>query len=630
MRENNIIRSLKLWALMIVALAGIFNQSFGQDTKKPDAVSSKDPVSIEVFSSRTSITAGEEFEIAIHLFIDNDWHINSSAPLQKMTIPTEVSISDSPFSLTRLEYPRGELKSFAFSPGEKLSVYGGDVWISLLLKVNANADDGSVVVPLSVRSQACNDRFCLAPETQDLSFKIKIDHAKQAGELRHKSIFNKHGFANLETKESGDFKLAGERETGFWIMLKNFNAAEFIDSFGYIFAFIAMYILGLGLTLTPCVYPIIPITIGYFGSQSEGSWGRQFLVSSVYGIGIAISYATVGTVAALSGSLMGAVLQSVWVLLGLAAICVTMGLNAFGLFELRIPAWIMKLAGGSGRKGVLGAAVMGLTMGIASAPCLAAFIISLLAFVGQKGDPLLGFSMFLVLGFGLATPFIILGAFSGMVSKIPQSGAWMIYAKKLMGSLLFAAALYFLSTIIPFRYFSPIVLISLVAAGLYFGFFENSPAKSFIFRGIRFIMAAVFIGIAFWWGMPSGEISSGPKIDWKPYSEQLIEQGGLDIPVIIDFYADWCIPCKELDKVSFSDPGVIDISKNFLMLKSNLTRENSPEVKALIARFGIRGVPTIVFIGADGIERKDLRIVQFEKTDEVLSRFKQIGDYSNP
>lgn len=143
-------------------------------------------------------------------------------------------------------------------------------------------------------------------------------------------------------------------------------------------------------------------------------------------------------------------------------------------------------------------------------------------------------------------------------------------------------------------------------------------------------MAVVFIGIAFWWGMPSGESSSGPKIEWKPYSEQLIEQSGNDIPVIIDFYADWCIPCKELDKVSFADPEVIDISKNFLMLKSDLTRENSPEVKALISRFGIRGVPTIVFIGADGVEREDLRIVQFEKTDEVLSRFKQIGAYSNP
>jgi len=198
--------------------------------------------------------------------------------------------------------------------------------------------------------------------------------------------------------------------------------------------------------------------------------------------------------AALSGSLMGAALQSVWVLMGLAVLCVAMGLNSFGLYELRMPAWLMNL-------------------GVASAPCLAAFIISLLAFIGQKGDPALGFSMFLVLGLGLATPFVFLGAFSGMVSRIPKSGAWMVYAKKLMGSLLFAAALYFLNTIIPFRYFSPLVLISLVAAGLYFGFFENSPAKSLVFKGIRLAVAALFLGAAFWWGMPEGDMSSGPKIE---------------------------------------------------------------------------------------------------------------------
>jgi thiol:disulfide interchange protein DsbD len=164
-----------------------------------------------------------------------------------------------------------------------------------------------------------------------------------------------------------------------------------------------------------------------------------------------------------------------------------------------------------------------------------------------------------------------------------------------------------------------------VAAGLYFGFFESSPAKSYIFKGVRLLVGIVFLGIAFWWGMPAGEGSSGPEVDWKPYSEQLMEQRGSGVPIVIDFYADWCIPCKELDKNSFSDQRVIDISKNYLMLKSNLTRENSPEVKALISQFGIRGVPTIVFIGPDGEERRDLRIVQYEDADEVLTRLQQIG-----
>ncbi|UCC79812.1 MAG: thioredoxin family protein [Candidatus Zixiibacteriota bacterium] len=622
---NNFFKSLKLYMLAGIAFALFFNNAVGQDAAEPDAQSSLDPVAVKAYSSKINIAGGEKFEVAINLSIDEEWHINSNAPLQDYLIPTEIQLGESPFSLERIEYPDGELLSFAFSPDEKLSVYGGDVWIALLIKAEEGVLEGEVVVPLSVRSQACNDRYCLAPETQDISFTMTIDHTDQTAVLRHPSIFNAHGISGSETAESGTVRLEGERATGFWAGLKYFDAEEFVGSYGYILAYIAMYILGLGLTLTPCVYPIIPITIGYFGSQSQGNWGRQFAVAVIYGIGIAISYATVGTIAALSGSLMGAALQNVLVLIGLAALCTAMGLNAFGMYELRLPGWLVGLAGGGARKGYVGAAIMGLTMGIASAPCLAAFIISLLAFIGQKGDPILGFSMFLVLGLGLATPFIFLGTFSGMVNRIPRSGAWMVYAKKLMGSLLFAAALYFLHTVIPYRYFSSLVLIGLVAAGLYFGFFENSPARSIIFRAVRLTIAAIFIGIAFWWGMPESDVSSGPKIDWKPYSEELIKERGVGVPIVIDFYADWCIPCKELDRFSFSDPRVVEISREFLMLKSDLTRENSPEVKELISEFGIRGVPTIVLIGADGKERKDLRIVQFEDADEVLSRLKKIG-----
>lgn len=621
---DSIIKSLKLRLLVVAALALLFVQATGQDTMEPDAQSSFEPVTVKAYSSRINIAGGEEFEVAINLYIDDEWHINSSAPLQDYLIPTEIQLGESPFSLERIEYPDGELLSFAFSPDDKLSVYGGDVWISMIIKAGEGVSEGDVVLPLSVMSQACNDRFCLAPETQDISFTMTIENTATETALRHESIFNAHGIYGSEAAESGTFKLEGERATGFWARLKNFNAAEFVESYGYILAYIAMYILGLGLTLTPCVYPIIPITIGYFGSQSQGSWGRQFAVAAIYGIGIAISYATVGTIAAFSGSLMGAALQNVWVLVALAALCTAMGLNAFGVYELRLPGWMVGLAGGGARKGYAGAAIMGLTMGIASAPCLAAFIISLLAFIGQKGDPVLGFSMFLVLGLGLATPFVFLGTFSGMVNRIPKSGAWMVYAKKLMGTLLFAAALYFLNTIIPYKYFSSLVLIGLVAAGLYFGFFENSAARSIIFKVVRLTIAAIFIGIAFWWGIPESEVSSGPKINWQPYSEELIMQRGSGIPVVIDFYANWCIPCKELDKYSFSDPRVVDISNDFLMLKADLTREKSEEVRELISEFGIKGVPTIVFIGADGKERKDLRMVQFEDADEVLSRLREV------
>ena len=632
--SGGLLRGMLAGVILLLSFGGVHPGLRAEEESKPDVVVAGEPVAAGAFVSRLDVSPGETFQLLLRLTIDDDWHVNSNAPLEDYLIPTAVSLDDdSNFMVEEISYPAGKGMTFAFSPDEPLSVYGDIVWIKMLLASAEDAQIGTIPLQVSVTTQPCNDRMCLAPATQTLSLMMKVDPAAAGGEIRHASLFEAQGFGDLAalseiaTKElSGPGGLADTEANGFWTMLKDFDATAFVSRYGYILAFIAMYILGLGLTLTPCVYPIIPITIGFFGAQSGGRWTRQLLVASVFGVGIAISYATVGTVAAFSGSLMGAALQSTWVLLALATLCAFMGLNAFGAFELRLPGWFMNLAGGSSRKGIVGAAVMGLTMGIASAPCLAAFIISLLAFVGQKGDPILGFSMFLMLGLGLATPFVALGTFSGMVHKIPRSGGWLVYAKKVMGSLLFAATLYFLHTIIPGSIFNSIVLVSLVAAALYFGFFEKTPVKTIMFRTIRLALGAILLGVSLWWGMPAGEIAQGSRISWQPYSEAALDQAKESgRPVVIDFFADWCIPCKELDRFSFSDQQVIQLSKDFVMLKADVTRGSSPEVKSLLKQYSIRGVPTIVFIGPDGREQEDLRIVQFEPANEVLSRFKKLS-----
>ncbi len=631
---GGLLKGALTWAILLWSFGSVHAGLSAEGESKPDVAVVEAPVTVGAFASRLEISPGKTFQLLLRLTIDDEWHVNSNAPVQDYLIPTVVSLEeDSNFMVEEILYPAGKRRAFAFSPNEPLSVYGGIVWIKMLLTPSEGAKIGTAPLQISVTTQACNDRMCIAPATQILSFPVKIDPAAASVEIRHASLFESHGISDMAALSTATQKEPGipgdlpdAAAKGFWAMLRDFDATAFVNRYGYILAFIAMYILGLGLTLTPCVYPIIPITIGFFGAQSGGRWTRQLLTASVFGVGIAISYATVGTVAALSGSLMGAALQSIWVLITLASLCVVMGLNAFGAFELRLPGWFMNLAGGSSRKGIVGAAVMGLSMGIASAPCLAAFIISLLAFVGQKGDPILGFSMFLMLGLGLATPFVALGTFSGMVHKIPKSGGWLVYAKKVMGSLLFAAALYFLNTIIPDSIFNSIVLVSLVAAGLYFGFFENTPVKTIAFRVIRFTLGALFLGVSLWWGMPAGEIAQGSMINWQPYSEAAIDQAKISgHPVVIDFFADWCIPCKELHRFSFSDQRVIQLSKDLVMLKADVTRGSSPEVKSLLKRYSIRGVPTIVFIGSDGLEREDLRIVQFEPADEVLSRLEKLS-----
>ncbi|HBZ01551.1 MAG TPA: hypothetical protein DEO84_09565 [candidate division Zixibacteria bacterium] len=633
----SLFKSLKaVLTALTIAILLIVPAALGQNkVDTPDAKSSAEPVSVEAYASHTKIAPGEKLLVAIKLTIGSGWHVNSNKPSDEFLIPSEVALGDSsPVAIDNIVYPKPKMVKFPFSPEAPLSVFDGSNWIQVFLIVNKDAQAGPTKIPLQITTQACDNRSCVAPTTQELPIAIEIVPGFVATAIKHSDIFSSLGMtaeaAPAPVVEPTSSLTPPKPETapqvGFWGMMKNFKAQDFVDRYGYILAFIAMYLLGLGLTLTPCVYPIIPITIGYFGSQSSGKWTRQLLMASVFGLGIAISYAIVGTVAALSGSLMGAALQSSWVLGVLAIICVVMGFNAFGAFEIALPGWVMNLAGGGSRRGVTGAALMGLTMGIAAAPCLAAFIVSLLAFVGQKGDPILGFSMFFILGLGLATPFIALGTFSGLISKVPKSGAWMVYAKKVMGGLLFGAALYFLNPILPKPLHHSLVAVALTTAGLYFGFFEPTPAKTWRFRAFRYLLAIVLIGGAIWWGMPGAEAVKEGGIAWQPYSTEVVQKAAVDKkPVVIDFYADWCIPCKELDKYSFSDSRVVSVGSNFVMLKANLTKGSSPEVKGLISQYGIKGVPTVVFIGSDGIEMPELRINQFERADLVLTRFNTLA-----
>ncbi|OGC95746.1 MAG: hypothetical protein A2W25_08940 [candidate division Zixibacteria bacterium RBG_16_53_22] len=624
-KRNKTLIILTLLGLLFFTFFYAVKYVIAQEPASADAASDVDPVAVEAYASHSKVAPGQEIAVAVKLTIDQGWHVNSNRPNEDFLIPTELTLADSAkFEVANIDYPAGKSVRLDFSPDMPLSVYDDIVWITARFKAKGNVAPGAVTVPVQVTTQACDDRSCVAPTTHELPVTLEIVSNEAQASTKNDPLFKSLGLTAGQVAPSPS--QSQEAKPGFWAMLKNFKAEDFVGRYGYILAFIAMYILGLGLTLTPCVYPIIPITIGYFGSQASGKMSRQFSMAAVFGLGIAISYAAVGTIAAFTGSLMGAALQNPAVLIGLALLCFFMGLNAFGVFEIALPGWLMGITSGGSRKGIAGAALMGLTMGIAAAPCLAAFIVSLLAFVGQKGDPVLGFSMFFILGLGLATPFVALGTFSGLLSKAPKSGGWMVYAKKVMGALLFAATLYFLNTILPRPLHTSLVVIALVAAGLYFGFFEPTPAKTWRFRIVRYIFAILFIGGAIWYNTPAHVTSeSGGGIAWQRYTDSALMQAKANgQPVVIDFYADWCIPCKELDKFSFSDPRVIAASKGVVMLKADLTKGNALEVKKMIADYGIKGVPTIVFINSAGEELRQLRINQFEKADIVLARFNEL------
>ena len=201
------------------------------------------------------------------------------------------------------------------------------------------------------------------------------------------------------------------------------------DQKGLFLIFIGAFFGGLALNLTPCIYPLIPITISYFGGQAEGKKGSVILHSVIYVVGMAATYSILGSIAAFTGSLFGAALQIPAVLIGVAAVMVLLALSMFNVYEIRVPAFINKFAGGS-QKGYFGTFFMGLTCGIIAAPCIGPFVLGLLTYVGNRGNVLLGFSLFFVLALGLGIPFLLLGIFSGASTSSRGRGpGWSGYGR---------------------------------------------------------------------------------------------------------------------------------------------------------------------------------------------------------
>jgi thiol:disulfide interchange protein DsbD len=285
---------------------------------------------------------------------------------------------------------------------------------------------------------------------------------------------------------------------------------------------------------------------------------------------------------------------------------------------------------------------MGLTVGIVAAPCIGPFVLGLLTYVGNRGNPILGFSLFFVLALGMGIPFLVLGLFSGSLRRLPRSGAWMVWVRKIFGFILLAMALYFLRSLFPCAlYYQLALAMMMLLAGIYLAWIDPVPAagKAFAFVrnivGVLFFVAALYLAVT---GLQSGFGNASmnaagrvsiENIRWIPYSDAMLNQAALEAkPVFIDFYADWCAPCKELDADTFAAPEVIERSRKFIMLKADLTSTGNPQVESLRQKYQARGVPTLIFLKPGGEEIANLRGTGFESKDIFLDKMKRALEMS--
>jgi thiol:disulfide interchange protein DsbD len=371
---------------------------------------------------------------------------------------------------------------------------------------------------------------------------------------------------------------------------------------------LAAFLGGLALNLTPCVYPLIPITIGYFARQGKGDRRRTILLACLYILSMAVVYAILGSAAALTGAMFGSFLQNTSVLVGIAAVMVVFAAGMMGAFEIRLPASLNRLT--AAKPGPGGAVMMGATVGLVAAPCVGPFIATLLAYVGARGNPAEGFLLFLALGLGLGAPYLPLAVLSGRLSSWPSAGPFLVAAKRLLGLALLGLATWFLLPILGTRLFQLVFSAILVVGGgaTLFWKIEGESSGTQLFRRLAALLLIIG-GIGILGREPSGEL-----IEWSSYSRaELAIAAETGQPAIVDVYADWCLPCHELEAITFADEAVREAFDGMRLLKADVTGPVlSPDVQELMTREGIQGVPTILFYDAAGRERQDLRLVGFE------------------
>jgi thiol:disulfide interchange protein DsbD len=528
---------------------------------------------------------GDEVEGTITAKIAEGWHVNSNTPSEEFAIPTVLELDPATAELVGApSYPAHQMKAFEFTGGKQLAVYDGTFPIGFKAKLKP----GATKITATLKYQACSDRVCLPPNTATVDIdpaKLSAAPAPVAGAPGTASSSN---FTPLSAAPASGDRLA-----------------QAFASKGLPLTLGLLFLGGLALNLTPCVFPLIPITLGFFAMQSDGRRSRRLGLSAMYVLGIVITYTVLGVLAALGGKMFGAWLQLPAVLVGFALLMLVLASSMFGAFEIQPPRWIANRSGG--RAGLAGALTMGLAIGIVAAPCVGPVVISLVTLVAQMGDPVIGGVMFATLAFGLGFPYLV------MLNALPRPGEWMVTVKKGMGFVLIAMAVYFLRPLIGEEAFRWGVAASLLV-GAIFIFVSRTKGAALLRYGVAVLLLAA--GVAF--AIPKRELDG---VKWSKYNASAItEAKAAGKPVVIDFYADWCLPCKELDEKTFTDEKVMAELDRFTRVKADLTITGDEKVKKLSEQYRIVGVPTIVFLDASGREVPGTRVTGFEPPATFLQR----------
>jgi thiol:disulfide interchange protein DsbD len=414
------------------------------------------------------------------------------------------------------------------------------------------------------------------------------------------------------------------------------------------FVMLLSFLAGLAMSLLPCCWPMIPILSGIIVGQGNAiTTGRAFALSATYVLGMAVVYAAAGAVAAAAGQQVQSAMQTPWIIGGVALIFVAMALSMFGLYELQLPAALtnrFNAASERQRTGTwIGTALMGALSALVVSACVAPPLVGVLTFIAQTGDVLRGAMALFSMAIGMGVPLLVLGASGGRL--LPKAGPWMENVKAAFGFVMLGLAIWMLDRILSDRMTMLLWAALLFGAGIYLGAFRRlapatAPTRK-LARGVGLL--AIIYGVALLAGAYSGSGNPLQPLGFLSRGHSTGETAALPFrriktladldgaiaaatadgkPVMLDFYADWCTSCIEMEHYTFNTPQVRAALDGVVLLQADVTA-NDTDDRALLNRFGIFGPPTIVFFGVDGQERQGSRIVGYQDADRFAAHVRQ-------
>ena len=518
--------------------------------------------------------------------------------------------------LNQAETPSFDVPTFSISPEDYNDPYFGLMKIfkkpvQAIFKASQPPFKAEDVIEIAY--QGCTEGFCYPPEVKE----IKV--------------------ADLPIVQVTDTEKTSEKSTALSAQPKAEQDRLAESLFNSKYAVFGFFLLGLGLAFTPCVLPMLPLLSAIvIGQNQRPNMWRAFALSFVYVQGMALTYTLLGLIVAAIGLPFQVALQHPYVMIGLSIIFVLLALSMFGVFTLQLPSSLqtkLSLLSQQQKAGAFGGVfLMGMIAGLVASPCTSAPLSGALLYVAQSGDLFTGAITLYLLALGMGVPLILITLFGNKI--LPKSGMWMETVKKLFGFVMLALPVFLISRILPDEWTPRLWAMLGTAFFIWFAFQMPKNGTGWLFR-ILFLVAAM-ISVkplqAWVWGESSAQSAIENKlvshVEFKQVKseaelQQALAENNKSL-VMLDLYADWCVACKEFEKETFSDPRVQKNFGDMLLLQVDMTK-NSEENRALMTKYKVLGLPTILFFNQDGKEIEGSRVNGFMPPVEFLQWIEKIS-----